>query len=466
MNKSDYTYKFKTVAKDLSEYIKIINDDKSLIKFILSKAKENNLNILLINDCYYIRNEKANAVLHLNISDKINKFSYIEIVENENISLETNLNSSEISSLITLIMLMDSKFDNFDILLTNNHLYDYNNDYSTLRSYIRSNNIINLNLNESDCVAESFASYVLSTVDLPLERKNIDEDKLLEESYIYRISLKNLLSKNSISDLNSILRNAIKMLNTFLRKLKSKVDLEVIDFQGSGSYDTIATNAYVDVLVNKKFENDLINVFDLYVSEYLTVNLRIEPNLKFDIEKIDKLRFLPMTDDSYNRISSFIELALDGIYSVDSNTKSAISSCVLSKAKTFLDKLNIILVFRSLSEDNLKDMIEKTNLAASINGTKLIKRLSIPSWQNDNNKLIKVFTNSFEKLFNSNLKIIKTQYSLDCNLIFYKFNVNMVSLGVKYKQVDIDKSTFEYKDLLKTYSLIKEVLVELDEILE
>lgn len=467
MDNSDINYKFRTIAKDLGEYIKVIDDEKSLIKFILSKARDKGLKILLINDCYYIKNEKAEAVLHLNISDKINKFSYIDLIEEgEDPSVNTNLNVNQVSSLILLIMLLNNKLNNFDILLTNNHVNDYDRDYTTLRSYIRSNNIINLNLNESDCIAESFASYTLSTLDLPVERKDIEWEDFVENNYVYRISLTNLVGKSSTLDLDNILKNAIKMLNTFLRKLKSKVDIDLISFEGKGPYGSVATDAYVDIAVDKKFDNDLLDIFKIYSSEFMTANLRIEPNLKFDIEKIDKFDNLPVTTDTYNHISSFIELAINGIYSVDSNSKLAISSCLLSKAKTLSDKLFIIMIFRSLSDEMLNDMMEKTQLAAKINGANFTKRLSIPSWQNENNELTNVFSKAFEKLFNGRLKIIKTQYSLDGNLIFYKFNVKMVSLGVKYKQVDVEKSTFEYKDLLKTYSLIKEVLLELDKSLE
>ncbi|EEB36485.1 hypothetical protein ANHYDRO_00785 [Anaerococcus hydrogenalis DSM 7454] len=42
----------------------------------------------------------------------------------------------------------------------------------------------------------------------------------------------------------------------------------------------------------------------------------------------------------------------------------------------------------------------------------------------------------------------------------------MVSIGVKYKQVDIKKSACDFKDILKTFSLIKEVLFRLNKSLE
>ena len=145
MEKSNYSNKLRAIAKDLSEYIKVIDDKKSLIKFVLSKAKERKLVILLINDCYYIKNENSKAVLHLNISDKISQSSFIKIKEDEDFSFETNLNPTEISGILSITMLLEEGINNFDILLTNNYINDYNKDFSILRSVIRSKNIINLN---------------------------------------------------------------------------------------------------------------------------------------------------------------------------------------------------------------------------------------------------------------------------------------------------------------------------------
>ena len=466
MDNSNYHHKLKSITRDLSEYIKVIDDNKSLIKFVLSKAKEKKLKISLINDCYYIKNENPKAVLHLNISDKINSSSYIKLIGEQKSEIETNINIIEISGLISIILLLEDGLDSFDILLTNNHFNEYNRDFNKLRSVIRSNNIINLNLNESNCIAESFASYTLSTIEIPIERMEINEKNFLEQNYFYRISLNDVLGNNITSEINNFFNNSTKMLMTFLRKIKSKVDLDVIEIRGGTRFDNNPYISYVDLVCKKEFENDLLDVFKLMVSEYLSTNLRIEPNLKFEIEKIEEIKFYPMTQESFNHISSFVELAMNGTFSVDSNTKTTISSSTLAKSTTSSNKLNIVMVFRSLSEDSLQQMIEKTKLACNVNKGKFTNRLMIPSWQNKNNYLAIVFKNAYDYLFKSNIKIIKTQYSLDCNLIFYKFDVNMISIGVKYKQVDIKKSTSDFKDILKTFSLIKEVLFRLDRSLE
>ncbi|MDU3152737.1 MAG: hypothetical protein E6706_00400 [Anaerococcus hydrogenalis] len=466
MDNSNYHHKLKSITRDLSEYIKVIDDNNSLIKFVLSKAKEKKFKISLINDCYYIKNENPKAVLHLNISDKINSSSYIKLIGEQKSEIETNINIIEISGLISIILLLEDGLDSFDILLTNNHFNEYNRDFNKLRSVIRSNNIINLNLNESNCIAESFASYTLSTIEIPIERMEINEKNFLEQNYFYRISLNDVLGNNITSEINNFFNNSTKMLMTFLRKIKSKVDLDVIEIRGGTRFDNNPYISYVDLVCKKEFENDLLDVFKLMVSEYLSTNLRIEPNLKFEIEKIEETNFYPMTQESFNHISSFVELAMNGTFSVDSNTKTTISSSTLAKSTTSSNKLNIVMIFRSLSEDSLQQMIEKTKLACNVNKGKFTNRLMIPSWQNKNNYLAKVFKNAYDYLFKSNIKIIKTQYSLDCNLIFYKFDVNMISIGVKYKQVDIKKSTSDFKDILKTFSLIKEVLFRLDRSLE
>ena len=169
-----------------------------------------------------------------------------------------------------------------------------------------------------------------------------------------------------------------------------------------------------------------------------------------------------MTQESYEHISSFVELSLNGTYSVDSNTKTTIASSILTRVRTSSYKLNSVMIFRSLSEDSLEQMLDKTKLASDINGGEFRNRLSIPSWQNKNDSLAIVFKDSYDQLFKTNLKIIKTQYSLDCNVIFYKFDVNMISIGVKYKQVDVKTFASDFKDILKTFSLLKDVLFKLD----
>lgn len=461
MEKSNYSYKLKAIARDLGEYIKVIDDKKSLIKFVLSKAKEKRLTILLINDCYYIKNENPKAVLHLNISDKINSTSFINVSEEEEFLFETNLNSTEISGILNICLLLDEETKNFDILLTNNYISDYDKDFSILRSVIRSKNIINLNLNESDCIAESFASHTICTTEIPINRIEIDEESFISENCIYRISLDNNIGNNYSNDLNDNFKNAIKMLTTFIRKIKSKVDLDIVNIQGGGKNDNMPSYCYVDLVCKKEFENDLLDVFKLFVSEYLSTNLRIEPNFKFDLEKQDFLKFFPLSQESYEHISSFVELSLNGTYSVDSNTKITIASSILTRVRTSRSKFNAVIVFRSLSEDSLGQMLDKTKLASDINGGEFVNRLSIPSWQNKNDELAQIFKKSYDKLYKTNLKIIKTQYSLDCNLIFYKFNVNMISIGVKYKQVDIKTSACDFKDIFKTFSLIKDVLFKL-----
>ena len=42
----------------------------------------------------------------------------------------------------------------------------------------------------------------------------------------------------------------------------------------------------------------------------------------------------------------------------------------------------------------------------------------------------------------------------------------MISIGVKYKQVDMKTSASDFKDVLKTFSLLKDVLFKLDKNME
>lgn len=89
----------------------------------------------------------------------------------------------------------------------------------------------------------------------------------------------------------------------------------------------------------------------------------------------------------------------------------------------------MILVLRSLTEEGIRQMLEKSNLAASIAKSELDEKIYIPSFKNSDKSFTKIFEESYNNLFNRPIEVIKTQYSLDSSIVFKNQNVKMVSLG-------------------------------------
>ena len=162
--------------------------------------------------------------MHLNIDSKI-KDSQISLSE-DGLYLYSNNDLNYINSLLAINELLQRSSNNFDVLITNNNIQNENRDYKALYFHLRSKNIINLNLRQSRCLANEFSALILSKINIPVERFYPDYDHK-----IFRINLSNLIGGHSGSDLDKVRINSIKSLVTFIRKMKAKVDLDIINLQ-------------------------------------------------------------------------------------------------------------------------------------------------------------------------------------------------------------------------------------------
>src|SRR5699024_1461511 len=208
---------------------------------------------------------------------------------------------------------------------------------------------------------------------------------------------------------------------------------------------------------------DLIKIFELEKNAFLEKYLKLEPNVNLYIEECEFSNYLPMNSDSFSHLSSFIELSINGAYSVDSSSGQLISSSTISNAKTYNDRLSFVLIFRSLSNNGLEEMIEKTRLACKVSNAELTTKYYIPLWQNKDDFLTNIFKEAYKELTNEDLKIIRTQYSLEGNVLFNSFPVKMISLGVKYNKDDNNEYYSNLDDISLLIRLINKVLYKLEE---
>ena len=447
--------------KNFIENLKLKNVDETtmptIVETTLQTAREKNLKVIKLDKSYFIQNgAKPLALLHLNIDSPSDvSIDFENSDDKESIISKTNINL--ITSCIVINYLLRHSQISFDVLISYSNIQTKIEDYREIKSILRTKNIINLNLRQGDALADEFSSLLLSLITVPVTRFKADFNYKS-----YRLSISNLMGGHAGDNINIVRKNSIKMIIGFFRKLKSKVDLEMLSLSGGDRYDNIPSFADLDFIINPDYENDLLNAFEIFKNEAIEKNLRYEPDMKITCEEIKNKPLNPITSESFNHLASFIELCPSGAFAVNSLDNQIISSSNLGTIRTLKTSINMILVFRSLTEEGMRQMLEKSNLAARIFKSDLEEKLFIPSWKNSDKSLTTVFQDSYRKLYNEELEVIKSQYSLDSSIVFKNLNVKMVSLGVKYKQ---DNQYFytQIEDIMRTISLIENVLYKLKE---
>lgn len=450
--------KLKINIENLSNFINNTQTKHPLSEYISKIAVENGFEVTGVNDAiYFKRGDKPSAIIHLNLEYKNKNYDF-SIYENNPLQLISSCESTYINAILIISLLFFQEDAKFDILMTKNVIQNENKSFQTLANIIRSENIINLNLNKSFCLADQFSSLILSRINIPVERFEITYDYKK-----FRISLNNLIGGHTGEDLDKLRLNSIKTLIGFIRRIKSKVDIDITNITAGERYDNIPSAGFIDFVVKSQYENELLDIYQIIKNDYIEKNLKHEPEMDLSIEEISEIDFNPIDQASFDHLLSFVELIPSGAYKVDNISNELISSINLSTARTFEDLFAFVIVYRSLSEEIMNEMQNKTSIAAEISFGEIITNLVIPKWKNSNDKLVNAFRRAYTNIFNEDLQVIKTQYSLDSSIIFNNLNVNLVSLGVEYKQGDDGNYYSKLADIVSETMLIDNAITQLEE---
>lgn len=429
----------------------------TIVETTLKTAKENDCRVINFDKSYYIqKGNKPKALLHLNIDNPMDISLNISSLDDEK-SIYSHAYINLISSAIVINYLLMFSNSSFDVLISYNNIQSNIEDYREISSVLRTKNIINLNLRQADSLADEFSSLLLALINVP-----VDRFKPEFQYKTYRLSLTNLMGGHAGDNINKVRKNSIKMIISFFRKLKSKVDLEMLSLYGGDRYDNIPSSAELEFIINPDYESDLMNAFEIFKNEAIEKNLRYEPDMQLTCEEINIKDLLPITSESFNHLASFVELCPTGSFAVNSIDNQIISSSNLATTRSLKTSINMILVFRSLTEEGMRQMLEKSTLAANIAKSSLEEKLFIHSFINSDKTLTNVFKDAYYDLYNENLDVIKSQYSLDSSIVFKNLNVKMVSIGVKYKEDDQYFYT-QISDIERVINLIESVFVKLEE---
>ena len=251
------------------------------------------------------------------------------------------------------------------------------------------------------------------------------------ENYtLYEVSISKLQGGHSGVDIDKNIPNGIKLLINTIKKSNAKI----LDINGGERINSIPVN--VKAIIASKDEP-----------------IAVHDNIK--IEKIDtKCEHLTIYDDS---IVDYLDSFENGVLAYNDELNVVQDSINLAKIKTTIDGINIEFSARSMKNENLKNLKEKTIKELEDISCKVHYDGKYPAWSPDINE----FTNSVLEIYkkhNKNASLEAIHAGLECAIFKDKYpHLKIASIGPTITFPHSRKEYVSINSTLNVYNIVKEI---------
>lgn len=405
-NHKDFIEYMKEISKKL-EYICLVDEDNN----ILCKKENSNSNIVFQS--------------HYDIVC-LNDFCIPQIIEDDTTlkAIDSTLGADNGIGCSYMIALMYENFDG-EFLFTSDEeigLIGANG----LNLPINSKYMLNLDSEDEGKICIGCAG----GVDIIAKNSNKKIVPNIENLDLYEISISNLQGGHSGVDIDKNIPNAIKLIVKTIKECEGKI----LDINGGERINSIPANAKAIIASKKRPQ-------------------KTHENMK--IEKINtKSEHLNIYDDE---IINFLYNFQNGVRDFNKELNVVQDSINLALIKTNIDEIVIEFSARSMNNENLKELKEKTKKDLINNNFYVETYGKYPAWSPDINDFTSKVLNIY-KTFDKNASLEAIHAGLECAIFKDKFpNLKIASIGPSIKFPHSKKEFVYKKSIENVFEVVKKI---------
>ena len=252
----------------------------------------------------------------------------------------------------------------------------------------------------------------------------------IENLDLYEISISNLQGGHSGVDIDKNIPNAIKLIVKAIKECEGKI----LDINGGERINSIPANAKA-IIASKKTPQ------------------KTHENMK--IEKINtKSEHLNIYDDE---IINFLYNFENGVRDFNKELNVVQDSINLALIKTNIDEIVIEFSARSMNNENLKELKEKTKKELINNNFSVETYGKYPAWSPDINDFTSKVLDIY-KTFDKNASLEAIHAGLECAIFKDKFpNLKIASIGPTIKFPHSKKEFVYKKSIENVFEVVKKI---------
>jgi dipeptidase D len=275
-----------------------------------------------------------------------------------------------------------------------------------------------------------------------------------------KICVSGLKGGHSGDDINKGLACANKVLNRILWTINKEVDYALSSFEGGNLRNAIAREAKAVLVATEKDSEEIIRMVEQYNKEICFEFRSTEPNMSVKIEKVEKPKEVidSMTQEDLLNVLYAIP---HGVLAMSREIPNFVETSTNLASVKMIDDCFVIATSQRSSVETAKEAACDRNEACFLLvGADVSHGDGYPGWTpNPDSKILKIASESYERLFNKKPIVRAIHAGLECGLIGEKYKgMDMISFGPTLRGVHSPDEKLEIKTVEMCYKHTLDIL--------
>ncbi|MDP3357767.1 MAG: aminoacyl-histidine dipeptidase [Lutibacter sp.] len=245
----------------------------------------------------------------------------------------------------------------------------------------------------------------------------------------YSIAITGLKGGHSGMDIHKGLGNANKIMNRLL--YESKEFIRISEINGGSLRNAIPRESFAIISVADSRKDAFIKKINKTVKDIKIELATVDPNLEIKILEVPTPKSV-MTTISQSTLLNMIYAAHDGVYRMSNDMKDLVeTSNNVARVIVKDESVKVMCLTRSSVESAKFDLANKLKATFEMAGYDVTFSGSYPGWKpNVNSPILKLLTETYEKLFNEKPDVVACHAGLECGILGTNYpNMDMISFG-------------------------------------
>ncbi len=287
------------------------------------------------------------------------------------------------------------------------------------------------------------------------------KEKTPETSQAFKIYVEGLKGGHSGDEINKGIGNSIKILNRYLSSIDLKFQIRLHSFNGGNLRNAIPREAQAVFVIDRKFEDSLIQFTNQY-SKTVTDELSVkDPNFSLKIEKTKLPEFVLPVETQLKLISSLYACP-HGAFTMSSEIPGLVETSTNLASIKFIpgNQIKVVTSQRSSRDSSKEDIAQMVASVFKLAGARVKHSGDYPGWvPNQNSEILSITSAAYKDLFHVEPQVKAIHAGLECGLFLEKYpDWDMISIGPTIRGAHSPDEKLDIESTYKFWKLLVEVL--------